>query len=62
MKRSGGSILAQSVGRVDTPQMIGRVSAGYHEKGRQDSHVKRVIAVREEPNLHIVFHQSLCPG
>ena len=42
VKRSGGLIL-------DTSQMTGRVSAGYHEKGRHGSHVKRIITVREEP-------------
>ena len=42
VKRSGGLIL-------DTSQMTGRVSAGYHEKGRQGSHVKRIITIREEP-------------
>ena len=30
-----------------------RVSAGYHEKGRPGSHMKRVIAVQEEPSLHV---------
>ena len=31
----------------------GRVSARYHEKGRPGSHMKRVIAVQEEPSLHV---------
>ena len=53
VKRSGGFILADCVGRLDTSQMTGRVSAGYHEKGRQGSHVKPIIAVQEEPSLHV---------
>ena len=52
VKRSGDFIPADYVGRLDTSQMTGRVSAG-HEKRRQGSHVKRVIAVREEPGLHV---------
>ena len=42
VKRSGGLIPADC-GRLDTSQMTGGVSAGYHEKGRQGSHVKRAM-------------------
>ena len=47
----GGLIPADCVGRdLDTSPDDWRVSAGYHEKGRQGSHVKRVM------------RQCLCPG
>jgi len=49
----GGLIPADSAGRLDTSPMTGRVSAGYHGKGREGSHVKRIIAVQEEPSLHV---------
>ena len=39
-----------------------RVSAGYHEKGRPGSHMKRVIAVQEEPSLHVNPTRERCPG
>ena len=39
-----------------------RVSAGYHEKGRPGSHMKRVIAVQEEPSLHVNSTRERCPG
>ena len=40
----------------------GRVSAGHHEKGRPDSHMKRVITVQEEPSLHVNSTRERCPG
>ena len=42
VKRSGGLILADCVDLSGYVTDDGRVSAGYHEKSRQGSHVKRV--------------------
>ena len=58
----GGLILAYCAGRLDTSQMTGESLLVTTRKRKPGSHMKRVIAVQEEPSLHVNSTRERCPG